>query len=105
MHMAKKRKVKTLRQAPGKPGRQLAPTPRRAPVRTAPASPVPAPRTEVRGEQATTTDAFTQKLSPEARAELEVREKMMEEVRKFVEENPEAASQLLRVWLSAGKRK
>lgn len=103
--MAKKRKVKTLRQAPGKPVRQLAPTPRRMPAKAAPTSPAPDPRTEVRGEVATTTDPFLQKLSPEARAELEVREKMMEEVRKFVEENPEAASQLLRVWLSAGKGK
>ena len=38
------------------------------------------------------------KLPPEARA----REQMMADVVKFAKENPEEASQLLRVWLAGG---
>jgi flagellar biosynthesis/type III secretory pathway M-ring protein FliF/YscJ len=50
-----------------------------------------------------TSDAFLSKLSPEARAQLEANEKIMADVRKFVEEHPEEAGQLLRVWLKAAK--
>ncbi|MFB0515451.1 MAG: hypothetical protein ACETWG_02460 [Candidatus Neomarinimicrobiota bacterium] len=100
--MVKKHKVKKLKPVPV---RQLAPPPRRVPVKAAPATPAAAPRMSVKGERAATTDTYTKSLSPEARAELEIRAKMMAEVRKFAEENPEAVSQLLRVWLAAGKEK
>ncbi|UCD37981.1 MAG: hypothetical protein JSW54_00390 [Fidelibacterota bacterium] len=64
---------------------------------------LPASTREVRGAVEVTSDPYLAKLSPEARAQLEVQEKQMEAVRKFVEENPEEASQLLRVWLAQGK--
>jgi flagellar biosynthesis/type III secretory pathway M-ring protein FliF/YscJ len=47
-----------------------------------------------------TSDAFLSKLSPEARARLETQDRMMKEVLKFVEENPEEASRLIRAWLT-----
>ncbi|UCH62686.1 MAG: hypothetical protein JSU77_13010 [Fidelibacterota bacterium] len=62
--------------------------------------PPPAPRTTVRGTVEVTSDAFLSKLSPEAQAKLETRDRMMKEVLKFVEENPEEASRLLRAWLT-----
>ncbi len=45
-------------------------------------------------------DAFQDKLSPEARARLAAREKTTAAVLKFAQDDPEAASQLLRVWLA-----
>ncbi|UCD36926.1 MAG: flagellar M-ring protein FliF [Fidelibacterota bacterium] len=55
---------------------------------------------EARGEVEMITDEFLMKLSPEARAQLEAQDKMTQEVTKFVEENPEGAAQLLRIWTS-----
>jgi flagellar biosynthesis/type III secretory pathway M-ring protein FliF/YscJ len=97
-------------------------SPRKAPVKKAAQKPVPqkqvqsarsadapvkaaAPRSaqEARGAVEITSDAFLSKLSPEAQAQLEANEKIMAEVKKFVEENPEEAGQLLRVWLKAAK--
>ena len=49
-----------------------------------------------------TSDSYLSKLSPEARARLQAQDRMMKEVLKFFEENPEEASKLLRAWL-AGK--
>ena len=73
------------------------------PVR-APAKPaVPLSTQEAKGAVRVTSDAFLSKLSPEAQAQLEANEKMMSDVKKFVEEYPEEASQLLRVWLKAAK--
>ena len=43
--------------------------------------------------------AFQDKLSPEARAHLAAREKTTGEVLKFAQDDPAAASKLLRVWL------
>ena len=43
------------------------------------------------------------KLPPEARAQLAAREKMMADVVTFAKDNPEEASQLLRVWLTGGE--
>ena len=51
-----------------------------------------------------TADSYQARLSPEERAKREVEDKMMEDVRKFFEKDPEAASQLLRVWLTAAKK-
>ncbi len=62
--------------------------------------PPPAPRTAVRGTVEVTSDAFLSKLSPEARARLETQDRMMKDVLKFIEENPEEASRLLRAWLT-----
>ena len=42
------------------------------------------------------------KLPPEAQAQLVAREQMMADVVKFAKDNPEEASQLLRVWLTGG---
>ena len=42
------------------------------------------------------------KPSPEARAQVVAREQMTADVVKFAKDNPEAASQLLRVWLTGG---
>jgi flagellar M-ring protein FliF len=55
---------------------------------------------EARGEVEMVTDEFLMKLSPEARAQLEAQDKMTQDVTKFVEENPEGAAQLLRIWTS-----
>jgi flagellar M-ring protein FliF len=46
-----------------------------------------------------TSDSYLSKLSPEARARLQAQDRMMKEVLKFFEENPEEASQMLRAWL------
>jgi len=58
---------------------------------------------EATGEMEMVTDSFMQKLSPEARAQLEARDRMTEEVTGFTEENPEGAAQLLRIWTSGMK--
>ncbi len=50
-------------------------------------------------------DAFQEKLSPAARARLAVREKTTAEVLKFAQDEPEAASKLLRVWLTGQPEK
>jgi len=47
-----------------------------------------------------TSDSYLSKLSPEARARLQAQDRMMKEVLKFFEENPEEASQMLRAWLT-----
>jgi flagellar biosynthesis/type III secretory pathway M-ring protein FliF/YscJ len=46
------------------------------------------------------TDEFLMKLSPEARAQMEAQDKMTQEVTKFIEDNPEGAAQLIRIWTS-----
>lgn len=53
---------------------------------------------EARGEMEMATDEFLQKLSPEARAQLEAMDKMTSDVVTFTEKNPEGAAQLLRIW-------
>ncbi len=58
---------------------------------------------EATGEMEMVTDSFMQKLSPEARAQLEARDRMTQEVTGFTEENPEGAAQLLRIWTSGVK--
>ena len=58
---------------------------------------------EATGEMEMVTDTFMQKLSPEARAQLEAQDRMTQEVTKFTEENPEGAAQLLRIWTSGMK--
>ena len=55
---------------------------------------------EARGEVEVVADEFLMKLSPEARAQLEVQDRVTTEVTKFVEENPEGAAQLIRIWTS-----
>ena len=55
---------------------------------------------EARGEMEVVTDEFLQKLSPEARAQLEAQDRVTQEVNKFVEENPEGAAALIRIWTS-----
>ncbi|MCH7528113.1 MAG: hypothetical protein IH972_01030 [Candidatus Marinimicrobia bacterium] len=50
-------------------------------------------------------DAFQDKLSPEARARLAAREKSTAEVLKFAQDDPEAASKLLRIWLAGQPEK
>jgi flagellar biosynthesis/type III secretory pathway M-ring protein FliF/YscJ len=82
---------------------------KKAPVsgKPAPVKPIQKPPTstgEARGAKEVTSDTFLSRLTPEARAQLEAQEKVMEDVRKFVEENPEAASQLLRAWLMAAEK-
>lgn len=59
---------------------------------------------EARGQLEMATDEFLQKLSPEARAQLEAMEKMTSEVTAFTEENPEGAAALLRIWTSAAEK-
>ncbi|MEE9465072.1 MAG: hypothetical protein V3W14_05820 [Candidatus Neomarinimicrobiota bacterium] len=54
------------------------------------------------GETSSFADDFMHKLSPEARARLAAKEKTVSEVLQFTEDDPEAASKLLRIWL-AGK--
>ncbi len=58
---------------------------------------------EATGEMEMVTDTFMQKLSPEARAQLEAQDRMTQEVTKFTEDNPEGAAQLLRIWSSGMK--
>ena len=55
---------------------------------------------EARGTLEMATDEFLQKLSPEARAQLEAMAKMTSEVTAFTEENPEGAAALMRIWTS-----
>lgn len=55
---------------------------------------------EARGKVEIVSDTFLQKLSPEARAQLEAQDRMTQDVTKFAEENPEGAAQLLRIWTS-----
>ncbi len=64
--------------------------------------PPPPGALEAAGEMEMVTDTFMQKLSPEARAQLEAHDKMTGEVTSFTEESPEAAAQLLRIWTSGG---
>ncbi|MFC1547836.1 hypothetical protein ACFL5M_04850 [Candidatus Neomarinimicrobiota bacterium] len=90
LNMFGKRKKKSATRAPQKPTQ-----PSRTPVKPS----VPRSIQEAKGAVEVTSDAFLSKLSPEARAQLEANEKIMADVRKFVEEHPEEASQLLRVWL------
>jgi len=52
------------------------------------------------GETGFSADDFMQKLSPEARARLAAKEKTISEVLQFTEDDPEAASKLLRIWLT-----
>ncbi len=75
----------------------------RAPTAPQRGTPPPTPRTVVRGTVEVTSDSYLSKLSPEARARLETQDQMMKEILKFVEENPEEASRLLRVWLTGKK--
>ncbi|MEE9162307.1 MAG: flagellar basal-body MS-ring/collar protein FliF, partial [Candidatus Neomarinimicrobiota bacterium] len=56
---------------------------------------------EARGEVEVVADEFLMKLTPEARAQMEAQDRITQEVTKFVEENPEGAAQLLRIWTSA----
>ena len=63
----------------------------------------PAPRTAVRGTVEVTSDSYLSKLTPEARARLESQDRMMKDVLKFIEENPEEASRLLRAWITTGE--
>ena len=58
---------------------------------------------EARGEVEVVADEFLLKLSPEARATLEAQDRVTQEVTKFVEENPEGAASLVRIWTSAAK--
>ncbi|MFB0517020.1 MAG: flagellar basal-body MS-ring/collar protein FliF [Candidatus Neomarinimicrobiota bacterium] len=64
------------------------------------AVPGAAPALEARGEVEVITDEFLMKLSPEARAQLEAQDRMTQEVTKYIEENPEGAAQLIRIWTS-----
>ncbi len=50
-------------------------------------------------------DTIQDKLSPEARAHLAAREKTTAEVLKFARDDPEAASKLLRFWLTGQPEK
>ena len=59
-----------------------------------------APALEARGQMEMITDEFLQKLSPEARAQLEAQDRITEEVTGFIEENPEGAASLIRIWTS-----
>ncbi|MBN2280379.1 MAG: flagellar M-ring protein FliF [Candidatus Marinimicrobia bacterium] len=45
-------------------------------------------------------DQFIMHLSPEAKARLKAKEKMVDAVRNFCKNNPEDASQLFRIWLT-----
>ncbi|MCS7082334.1 MAG: flagellar basal-body MS-ring/collar protein FliF [Bacteroidetes bacterium] len=51
------------------------------------------------GDYELSEDMFIQRLSPEARARVRAKEKMMEEIRSFVEQEPDAATNLIRTWL------
>ena len=59
-----------------------------------------APALEARGEVEMITEEFLKKLSPEARAQLEAQDRITQEVTKFIEENPEGAAALFRIWTS-----
>ena len=50
---------------------------------------------------AASPETYLPKLTPEAQAKLAAREEMFQEVLKFTQENPAAACQLLRLWISA----
>ena len=78
------------------------PRPSRAPALPQREVTPPAPRTSPRGAVEVASDSYLSKLSPEARAKLEAKDKMMKDVLEFIEENPEEASRMLRAWL-AGK--
>ena len=76
------------------------PRPARAPAPPQREVTPPAPRTSPRGAVEVTSDSYLSKLSPEARARLQAQDRMMKEVLKFFEENPEEASRMLRAWLT-----
>lgn len=82
----------------------LALPPRRVGVLVAPeeveAVPGAPPALEARGEVEVITEEFLKKLSPEARAQLEAQDRITQEVTKFIEENPEGAAALFRIWTS-----
>ncbi len=59
-----------------------------------------APALEARGRIEVITEEFLKKLSPEARAQLEAQDRITQEVTKFIEENPEGAAALFRIWTS-----
>ena len=60
-----------------------------------------APALEARGRIEVITEEFLKKLSPEARAQLEAQDRITQEVTKFIEENPEGAAALFRIWTSS----
>jgi len=72
-----------------------------APVKSLPAAQaaVGVPAAEV----GVTADDYMHQLTPEARANLEARETMTEEVLAFAKENPEEAGKLLRIWLAEAR--
>ena len=54
-------------------------------------------------EEELSEDLYIAKLSPEARAKLQAKDKMTEEVIKFAKESPENATKLMRSWLAKEK--
>ncbi len=59
---------------------------------------LPAGAVQAEGSMEMVTDSFLQKLSPEARAQLEAHDRMTSEVTEFAEQNPKEAASLLRIW-------
>ena len=57
------------------------------------------------GSREATQDPRLDRLTPEQRAQLETRERMLKEVLKFVQEHPDEATRLIRAWsaLEEGK--
>ena len=66
---------------------------------------VPVPRTLETRVTHVSPESLVDKLSPEARAHLAAREKTTAEVLKFAQDDPEAASKLLRMWLAGQPEK
>jgi flagellar biosynthesis/type III secretory pathway M-ring protein FliF/YscJ len=89
---AKKVKAVPVRQVPSvRPPKQLQQAhPGGPPARVATGVPV--------GSREVTQDPRLDRLTPEQRAKLEARERMLKEVLEFVREHPEEATRLIRAW-------
>ena len=55
------------------------------------------PKTE---EEEVDVDEFMQKLSPDARAKLEAKDQMSNDISEFVKQAPEDAANLVRSWIA-----
>ena len=97
MAKGKKRKVKKVKAVPVKPA-----PPARSPQQLRQVQPGGPPARVATGVPAgsreVTQDPRLDRLTPEQRAKLETRERVLKEVLKFVQEHPEEATRLIRAW-------
>ena len=97
MAREKKRKVKKVKALPVRPA-----PPARSPQQLQEVQPGGPPARAVTGVPAgsreLTQEPRLDRLTPEQRAKIETRERMLKEILKFVQEHPEEATRLIRAW-------